>query len=471
MSSPNLTEGWRSSSSFLLGLYSLLLVLWGCVLVWLISWKVSCYMDGLARDTLLQRSMLFRGVAAERLQDSLEEHYQLDTRSLNHYGLFDASGQPLSGHLGRIPSSLPMDGNVHVVPCPPGPPPRDSSTGSCHALATKIADGRALVLIRDSRNSSLSDVIRIVLRSLILSLPFMAIPGAIGWHLLRWRPLRRIQSIDRACRRIVMGDMTERLPVSSRRDELDMLCSIVNAMLARIEKLMGEIKTVSDSIAHDLRTPLTRLHAHLHRLRMQTSESPLQVRQLDRALEETNSLLVRFRALLRISELEIHVRRSGFVDIAPASLLQEIHAFYLPLAEEHGQRLELQMEPALRLPSIRGDRALLFEALSNLIDNALKFTPHGGRVVIQATTLDDAIHIGIADSGPGIPESERTLVLQRFYRGSNVRDDGGLGMGLSIVLAIMDLHGFRLEIGDAMLGGARVGVICRRAPPLLSNRP
>lgn len=470
MSSPNLTEGWRSSSSFLLGLYSLLLALWGCVLVWLIWWKVSSYMDGLARDTLLQRSALFRGIATERLQDSLEEHYQLDTRSLNHYGLFDASGQALSGHLGHIPSSLPMDGGVHVVPCPASPQ-RGPSTGACHALATKIADGRALVLIRDSRNSSLSDVIRIVLRSLILSLPLMAIPGAIGWHLLRWRPLRRIQAIDRACRRIVMGDLTERLPVSSRRDELDMLCSIVNAMLARIETLMGEIKTVSDSIAHDLRTPLTRLHAHLHRLRMQTSESPLQAGQLDRALEETNALLVRCRALLRISELELHVRRSGFVDIAPASLLQELHAFYLPLAEEHGQQLELQMQSALGLPSIRGDRALLFEALSHLIDNALKFTPRGGRVLIQATALDDALRIDIVDSGPGIPEPERTLVLQRFYRGSNVRDDDGLGMGLSIVLAIMDLHGFRLEVGAAALGGARLGILCQGTPALLSNRP
>ncbi|MNH18460.1 Alkaline phosphatase synthesis sensor protein PhoR [compost metagenome] len=237
-----------------------------------------------------------------------------------------------------------------------------------------------------------------------------------------------------------------------------MLAAIVNAMLDRIERLMHEVKGVCDNIAHDLRTPLTRLRAQLYRIRQQTGLDSAQAEALDQAIGETDTLMARFRGLLRISELEDRQRRAGFVQLDPRELLVELHDFYLPLAEDGGIRLHLQQPE--HLPALHGDRELLFEALANLVGNAIKFTPEGGQVAITATQDEAGVHIAIEDSGPGIPEQERTAVLKRFYRSEEGHRHPGFGLGLSIVAAIVDLHGFGLEVGDSELGGAKLVLHC-----------
>jgi len=229
-------------------------------------------------------------------------------------------------------------------------------------------------------------------------------------------------------------------------------------MLDRIERLMHEVKGVCDNIAHDLRTPLTRLRAQLYRIRQQSATDSAQAEALDQAIGETDTLMARFRGLLRISELEDRQRRAGFVQLDPHDLLVELHDFYLPLAEDGGIRLELA-QPA-QLPALHGDRELLFEALANLVGNAIKFTPEGGRVRVLATQDDQGLHIAIEDSGPGIPEEERTAVLKRFYRSEEGHRHPGFGLGLSIVAAIVDLHGFALEVGASELGGAGLVLHC-----------
>ncbi|WP_231114207.1 sensor histidine kinase, partial [Pseudomonas putida] len=145
------------------------------------------------------------------------------------------------------------------------------------------------------------------------------------------------------------------------------------------------------------------------------------------------------------SELEDRQRRAGFIQLDPHELLVELHDFYLPLAEDGG--IQLQLHQPAQLPALHGDRELLFEALANLVGNAIKFTPEGGRVRITATQDDSGVHMAIEDSGPGIPEAERTAVLKRFYRSDEGHRHAGFGLGLSIVAAIVDLHGFGLEIG------------------------
>ena len=283
-------------------------------------------------------------------------------------------------------------------------------------------------------------------------------PGLLGWHLLRRRPLRRIQAIEQATAQIVAGNLGQRLPLSNRRDELDMLAAIVNAMLDRIEQLMTEVKGVCDNIAHDLRTPLTRVRAQLYRMRQQVADGDPQSLPLEQVLEETDTLMARFRALLRISELEDHQRRSGFSMLTPDTLLQEIHAFYAPLAEEKGQVLLLELDADL--PGVMGDRGLLFEAIGNLLDNAIRFAPEGGGVQLSARVEDGATCIAVEDSGPGIPETERSLVFQRFHR-AEASKGGGFGLGLSIVAAIAGLHGFRLQVTSSSLGGACFSLLCR----------
>lgn len=237
-----------------------------------------------------------------------------------------------------------------------------------------------------------------------------------------------------------------------------MLAAIVNAMLDRIERLMHEVKGVCDNIAHDLRTPLTRLRAQLYRIRQQSDVDSAQAEALDQAIGETDTLMARFRGLLRISELEDRQRRAGFVQLDPHDLLVELHDFYLPLAEDGGIHLELH-QPA-QLPALHGDRELLFEALANLVGNAIKFTPEGGQVGISAIVDDNRLQLAIEDSGPGIPEEERTAVLKRFYRSDEGHRHAGFGLGLSIVAAIVDLHGFGLEIGESELGGAKLVLHC-----------
>lgn len=168
-------------------------------------------------------------------------------------------------------------------------------------------------------------------------------------------------------------------------------------------------------------------------------------------------LMARFAALLRVSELESHQRRSAFDAVDVTELLQELHQFYLPLAEEKQQLLELQVDP--KVGPLRGDRELLFEALANLLSNALQFTPAQGHILLRAVDDQGVPRIDVIDNGPGIPPQDRTLIYQRFFRGSSSVGQGpGFGLGLSIVAAIAGLHGFRVRAGSAPGGGAWMSI-------------
>ncbi|MCW2099472.1 sensor histidine kinase [Pseudomonas helleri] len=457
MSLPNPSKGWRSSSSRLLALYSFLFVAWSCILMGVLYYEVSDYLGNLAKHSLMQRQHLFARFTGEQLDDALATSMTFDLRTVDAYGLFDAQHRPISGPILAIPPDLPLDGQIHeLANCINSDDP-DLPRDSCDAVATQTQDGRLLVLVRD--NGSLFAVTRIILHALFWGLSLTIIPGIAGWHLLRRRPLQRIRAIQASAEAIVSGDLTYRLPLSNRRDELDMLAAIVNAMLDRIERLMHEVKGVCDNIAHDLRTPLTRLRAQLYRIQQQAAEGSPEALQLDEVIGETDTLMARFRGLLRISELEDHQRRSGFLPLDPLALLQELYDFYLPLAEEGQVTLTLDTPPAL--PGMTGDRALLFEALANLLSNSIKFTPPGGEVILRAANEEGSPLIEVLDTGPGIPEAEREAVFQRFYRCDDKHS--GFGLGLSIVAAIVNLHGFTLEVGSRKGGGARLTLHCRQS--------
>lgn len=458
MSLLNPSKGWRSSSSRLLGLYSFLFVAWSCTLIGVVYWEVSTYLNNLARHSLMQRQQLFARFEGEQLIEALTASITFDMRAVDAYGLFDANLRPLSGPITAIPASLPLDGEIHQLSnCIDTEDPH-MPQDTCDAVASQTRDGHWLVLVRD--NGSLFAVTTLILHALLWGLSLTIIPGIAGWHLLRRRPLQRIRDIQASAEAIVAGNLGQRLPVSARRDELDMLAVIVNAMLDRIEKLMNEVKGVCDNIAHDLRTPLTRLRAKLYRIQQQSPEDSLVATQMDQVIAEADTLMARFRGLLRISEIEDHQRRSAFVTVDPAALLQEVHDFYLPLAEEGGVILTLETEAGL--PPVLGDRALLFEALANLLSNSIKFSPPGGKVILSARADGDSTCIEVQDAGPGIPESERKMVFQRFYRSEDGNPQSGFGLGLSIVAAIVNLHGFTLSIGSSKLGGAKLSLECRQ---------
>ncbi|MGE7991572.1 sensor histidine kinase [Pseudomonas sp. NPDC089554] len=456
---PNPSKGWSSSTSRLLALYSFLFVAWSSILMGVLYFEVSSYLNKFTRHSMLQRQHLFSHMTGKQLDDALIASQAFEERGFDAYGLFDRQLNPLGGRIRAMPPELGLDGKIHELKrCLDADDPH-MPRDSCDAVAINIPDGRWLVLVRD--NGSLFVVTRIILHALLWGISLTLIPGFAGWYLLRRRPLKRIRAVQASAELIVAGDLTHRLPLSSRRDELDMLADIVNAMLDRIERLMHEVKGVCDNIAHDLRTPLTRLRAQLYRIRQQSDSDSAQAEALDQAIAETDTLMARFRGLLRISELEDRQRRAGFVELDPHALLVELHDFYLPLAEDGAIRLSL--EQPQQLPALHGDRELLFEALANLVGNAIKFTPEGGQVRVLAEHDDGGVHISVEDSGPGIPEAEREAVLKRFYRSDEGHRHPGFGLGLSIVAAIVDLHGFRVEVGSSELGGAKLVLHCAAA--------
>ncbi|NWC08332.1 HAMP domain-containing histidine kinase [Pseudomonas agarici] len=457
MSLPNPSKGWRSSTSRLLALYSFLFVAWSCSLMGVLYYEVSSYLDTLARHSLMQRQHLFSRFHGQQLVDALTTSMTFDMRGMDAYGLFNTQKMHLSGPIQELPPDLIMDGHIHeLANCIDSDDP-NLPQDSCDAVATRTHDGNWLLLVRD--NGSLFGVTRIILHALFWAVSLTILPGVAGWHLLRRQPIRRIRAIQASAEAIVAGDLGHRLALSNRRDELDMLAAIVNAMLDRIERLMNEVKGVCDNIAHDLRTPLTRLRAQLYRLQQQAPQDSPEALQLDGVIAETDTLMARFKGLLRISELENHQRRSGFVVLDPLPLLHELHDFYLPLAEEAQINMRLELPEAV--PFITGDRALLFEALANLLSNSIKFTPAGGDVVLLASDHGGSTRIEVLDSGPGIPPSERDAVFQRFYRCEDGSQHRGFGLGLSIVAAIIKLHGFSLEIGTHDGAGARLILECK----------
>src|SRR6185437_1560478 len=317
MSSTRNPDHWRSSSSRLLGLYCILFVAWSSLLLGVMYWRISDYLNDLTESGLQQRAHLFMSFDGPALDDALRDSQRFDLHQVYTYGLFDKAGVAMAGPLTAIPEGLPLDGNSHQVAGWTLVDGRHESGGSALGVVTR--DGRTLVFVR--QNGKLMAVNSIILDALLWGVSLTVIPGLVGWHLLRRRPLKRIQQIEAATNRIIAGDLGQRLPVSNRRDEIDRLSSIVNAMLERIEQLMTEVKGVCDSIAHDLRTPLTRLRAHLYRMRVGLDEHDPHADPLDKALAETDMLMARFAALLRVSELESHQRRSAFDEVDIADLL------------------------------------------------------------------------------------------------------------------------------------------------------
>ena len=450
-----LTDRWRTTTARLILIYGAFFALWGGIVIGLIYWQAASYLTRVSTDLLGRQASYFSMLDAPARAHALNDYVSLQTRRLNAWGMFDADGHHLAGTIAVLPHGITIDGSVALLPRGLVRNDGRTDTTGVRASAVQLGDGSILLISRDT--SVAERIGTIILRALLWGLSLTVVPGLLGGWLLTRGPMRRMQMIREATQPIMRGDLSRRLPVSGHGDELDMLASIVNTMLSEIERLLGEVKGVCDNIAHDLRTPLTRLRTRLYRLQQTFGEHSDESTTLEACMVDTDALLHRFRALLRISELENHQRRAGFEQVDLGEILQEVHALYLPLAEDRDQRLELQLPI---LPSIHADRHLLLEAMSNLVANAIKFTPPGGRVSIRARAAEDGPWVDVSDSGPGIPADQREVVTRRFYRAESSRSTPGSGLGLSIVSAIVAVHGYTLEIGDSDCG-ALLSMHCR----------
>ncbi len=378
----------------------------------------------------------------DRLRRALSLRLTRDFRRLNYVALYDSGGALAFGNLERRPD-IPADGRAHYFAdfraSPAAEPEPTLLVAKPRPQGGEIVLGRGLdeiVLLR-----------RILARALSFAvLPLAGFALAAGFWFAR-RMAARTRAIDRAIAAIVQGDLRARLPSRSGVKELDGVIASVNAMLDEIERLLGQLASVGDNIAHNLRAPIANVRAGLEQaLAGAPAGAPLRqpvqaaLRQLDRALEAV-------AALLRLSSIENERRLSAFGEIDLAALCAELHEFFLPLARAKGVALTFEAPAPLRRP---GDADLMREALANLIDNALKFTPRGGLVRIRAEEAEGRARILVRDSGRGVPAAEAHQIFRRFVRGGD--GSAGFGLGLSIAETIVRLHGMDLTVADASPG-------------------
>jgi len=388
-------------------------------------------------------------IALESKSD-LSEVVRLAVASRSHridyLALFSANGTLISGNLDRLSRDLPADGVAHRIEATS--PGEDNLRHDVVLMVCRLlVDGRFLVIGRSL--DSVDNLRSVVLHALGLGLaPAVLLALAAGVALSR-QALEQVKAVRLTAERIVQGHLSERLPSRGRGDEFDRLADSMNYMLDEIERLLEETKNVTDNIAHDLRTPLTRVRSRLERAR-QTAQTHAELQEMvDRAIVALDQTLRIITALLRIGQIERGVRRPSFQAVDLQTVVGEIGDLFEPVAEEKEIEFTVRTEKVSLIP---GDRDLLSELLANLVENALKFTPCGGRVRLTLETEAGSVAVRVIDNGPGIAPEEREAVLRRFYRSDKSRHIEGCGLGLSLVEAIAKLHAFRLHIGDAQPG-------------------
>lgn len=281
---------------------------------------------------------------------------------------------------------------------------------------------------------------------LVASAGIVLMLGFIGGVLIRRSLLSNVHDINRTASAIMQGNLSHRLPAYAGEGELNTLVETENRMLDQIEHLVGGIKNVANAIAHDLRTPLAELRSRLEELSL-TRPAPEQTfAEIESAIADVDRVLSIFSALMRLAEIDTGARRSGFVELDASRITGEVAEFYQPVAEVQGRTLSFASSGPLLLA---GDSLLLAQAIGNLIDNALKYAPGGGAILVEASrSPDGAVEITVSDDGPGIRDEEKRKVLERFYRGDASRGMPGAGLGLSLVVAVAKLHGGGLRLED-----------------------
>lgn len=291
----------------------------------------------------------------------------------------------------------------------------------------------------------LEKVQRLIVRTLIWGTALMVILAIVGGTMMSRSMVRRIEAINATSRDIMSGDLSRRIPTKNSGDDFDKLADNLNEMLDQIETLMDDVRRVSDNIAHDLRTPLARLRNRLEALKLRQSDSGANTVEVDSALSEADRLLSTFSALLRIARVESDTNRVEFIQVTLGSLIQDVVELYDPLAEEKSQRIVQRVEPDI---IVHGDRDLLFQAVANLLDNAIKYSPKGAAINVELKFQTKMATLTIADNGPGVPESEYDSIFQRFSRLEASRTTPGDGLGLSLVAAVAKRHKLTVHLED-----------------------
>jgi signal transduction histidine kinase len=358
--------------------------------------------------------------------------------------LTDPQDKALAGNLPGWPAGVPEETGSYTAPIN-----LDGRSTMVQLVRTQFPGGYNLLVGRDV--GKLSPVTTRFWYGLAGAVAVLLVAGVVGGILIRRALLSRIHSIRQTVSAIMQGELSHRLPTGSSSDELNTLSLTINRMLEQIELLVHGIANVSNSIAHDLRTPLTELRSRLEELSLTRPAPSEAFAEVDAAVADVDRVISIFNALLRLAEIDTGMRRSGFVDVDLVELCAKAVEFYVPAAEIRDIDLTFKDESGTLHAS--GDQLLLAQAVNNLIDNALKYTPPGGTVTVSTVRPNsDTAGIVVADTGPGMTAAQRGRATERFFRGDASRGTPGVGLGLSLVEAVARLQGGSLEFADRQPG-------------------
>ncbi|MCC5977543.1 MAG: HAMP domain-containing protein [Salinarimonas sp.] len=377
--------------------------------------------------------------------------------SASLYLITTRAGNPIAGNVESVSASLLGQPGEHRISYERVSGEEGVQVHRALVRVYHLPGGNRLLVGRDiEENERMRDVVH---RAFVWSLLWVFLFGGVGGWIVAKRMLGRVEAMTLTTRSIMAGDLGGRLAIAGSGDELDRLADSLNTMLGRIEELMAGMRQVSDNIAHDLKTPLTRLRNHADDA-LREARTPDELRAaLEAAIEESDNLIRVFNALLMIARLEAGNAEDLVRDFDAADTVTDVAELYDAVVEEAGMKLEARIASGLQL---RGSPELLAQALSNLIDNALKYAmPEADADVAEPIRLvadrignpdGDRIRISLSDHGPGIPEEDRERVLGRFVRLEDSRNRPGFGLGLSLVAAIARLHGGTLRLEDGTPG-------------------
>ncbi|MDB5476665.1 MAG: hypothetical protein JWP49_2176 [Phenylobacterium sp.] len=425
--------------------YALLFAISAAVLVAIFEFTISNYArHSLRTDVANEVQLLLRtapgGQDAGVAQLVRERQRALGSQEF-HYLVFGRTGGVLAGDL---PIASARSGWSEIeIPAPAESREFSGETDEIRTLGAILPGGGMLVVGRSTyafhelRETMMSTTI---FAGVLVGLLSMGAAILVGW-----RFLARIDRVNAAAVRIMEGRLDERLPTIGMGDEFDRLSASLNAMLDRMQGLMEGLRQVSSDIAHDLRTPLTRLRRRLEEALIDEGANPDRDALVHEALGQIEEILATFSALLRIAQVEGGSGSQAFGPVNLSELMDRVRQIYEPVAEDEGKQLSAQIAPGL---TIDGDEGLLAQLISNLVENAFVHAPSPGKVVLSATADGPRAVIAVADNGPGVPEEEREKVVRRFYRLDSSRTTPGAGLGLSMVQAIAQLHHAELELAD-----------------------
>ena len=418
----------------------------------LIYFEIDDYLIARSDLMITKQANFLAGLPRDRLVGALDDHLAQDSRGVQFTGVFDAKGKRLIGNVAVLPDEFEIGAPARGVSLA-HVNDNGSGTTSVRTVARRLDNGDILLVGRNVDETA--ELFKVVGGALGLGL----LPAFCLWLLagawLSVRAQQRVEEVNVRVQRIVAGDLHERLPHRNVDEPFSRLAAIVNGMLDELETTINALAGVGNDIAHDLRTPLTRARLTLERGR--TNATTLEQLQgaADKAIAGIDQSLSIVTALLRLAEIENSRRSSAFGSVALDEMLREVCDMYEPIAED--KQIALSVGRSGKL-CVHGDRDLLLEAVANLVDNAIKFTPSNGAVKLELLRGEGETILRVTDTGPGISDQEHDAVLRRFYRSDKIRNTPGVGLGLNLVSAIVKLHGFSLIIHSGP--GGRVEIMC-----------